>query len=262
MKQIRGAFADLVRGAKLWPFYTRLGFDDIRQRYVRTAIGPLWMLINSAVWIVALAFISASLFGQDISKAFPMVAAGMYAWLLFSACLSEGSHVFLNHSWLLTTSTLPLSFHIYRHLVRIALTFTHYIPILLGVLLLCGVVPTWRTLMLVPALLNYLILALWLGVILGILALRFRDVPHAVTTVASVLPMVSPIAWSRDLLKQHYWLADFNPVYHYIEIFRSAALSQPIPATSWLATLAINLVGLIAAGVLFSQKRMRLALWV
>lgn len=259
---VAGALGDLRRGIKLWPFYSRLGLDDIRQRYVRTAIGPFWMIINSSVWILVLAMISASLFKQDLSKTFPFVAAGMYGWLFISACLSESCYTFLNHSWLLTTSALPVSFHLYRHLVRISVTFLHYIPMLLCILMICGVWPSLMTLWLIPVVLSFIVLALWLGVVLGILTMRYRDVPHMVTTVASILPIVSPIAWSRDLLQQYLWLADFNPIYHFVEVLRAAALGTAVPWTSWIAVMAVNACGLCIAFVLYVKQRTRLVMWV
>lgn len=259
---IRGAVGDLARGLALWPFFGRLGVDDIRQRYVRTALGPFWMILSSAVWIFVMAVMAAGLFGQDLSKTFPFVAAGLYAWIFISIALAEGCHVFLAQQSLLTTLPLPASFFLFRYLTRVAISMLHYIPILLVILVACAVAPSWSWAGMAPALLAFLALAFWLGLVLGILSLRYRDVPHLVGTVSAALPIVSPIAWDKEFLKAHHWLADLNPVYHFVEIFRAPALGQPPPVTSWLVVVLLNIAGIAIGLCAFARHRTKLALWV
>jgi ABC-type polysaccharide/polyol phosphate export permease len=155
-----------------------------------------------------------------------------------------------------------VSFHMYRHLVRVSITFLHYMPIMLGVLALGGIYPSGSLLVLVPVMAMYLALATWTGTLVGILTLHVRDTPHLLGTVIPLIPIVSPLMWSRDMLKQHQWVADFNPVYHYVEILRSAALHAPLPWTSWVAVGGINATGLVFAFVVYRQTRGRLGLLI
>lgn len=258
---ISGAIDDLRRGLGLWPFFGRLGLDDIRQRYARTALGPFWMILSSSLWIFVMAMVTASLFGQDLSVAFPFVAAGMYAWLFISVGLSDGCTVFIAQQWLLVSHTLPISFHLFRYLVRATITILHYIPILLLILIVCGRWPSAEMLWSVPALAMFIVLSAWLGAVLGVISMRYRDVPHIVTTVSSALPIVSPIAWDKELLKSSHWLADLNPIYHFVEIFRAPLLGKGVPTVSWMVVIAINALGVALGLFLFARSRTRLAMW-
>lgn len=258
----RAVWTDLHRGARLWPFWMRLGVDDIRARYARTSLGPLWLVIKSGTWIFIMALINSALFGQPMGSAAPYVAAGMCSWLILATILIESCDVFLYHGWLLTASSLPTSFHLYRHLVRVSVTFLHYMPIMLGVLALRGIYPSLSLVALVPVMAMYLALAVWTGTLMGILTLYVRDTPHLLGTVIPLIPIVSPLMWSRDMLKQHQWVADLNPVYHYVEILRSAALHAPAPWTSWETVVCINGVGLLAAFWVYRYTRGRLGLLI
>jgi ABC-type polysaccharide/polyol phosphate export permease len=258
----RAVWTDLRRGAHLWPFWLRLGFDDIRARYARTALGPLWLLIKSGTWIFVMSLINSALFGQSMGSAAPYVAAGMCSWLILASILTESCDVFLYHGCLLTASSLPASFHLYRHLVRVSITFVQYMPIMLGVLAIRGIYPSVSLLGLVPVMVMYLALAVWTGTLMGIFTLYVRDTPHLLHTVIPLIPIVSPLMWSRDMLKQHQWVADLNPVYHYVEILRSVALHAPLPWSSWVTVAGVNTGGLVVAFVVYRRTRGRLGLLI
>ncbi len=259
---LAGAIDDFRRGLALWPFFGRLGIDDIRQRYVRTALGPFWMIISSAMRILVMAMLTARLFGQDLSKTFPFVAGGMYAWLFIASPMSEATGVYISQQWQLNSLTLPTSFQIWRYMVRVCITILHYLPVLAVILVISGVHLSWHMLWSLPALLAFVVMALWLGTVLGPLSMRYRDIPHIVTTIMSAIPIISPIAWDRDFLKSHHWIADLNPVYHFVEIFRGPLLGKPIAVESWLVVIAINLGGLALAMMVFAKSRTKLAMWI
>ena len=42
---------DLLSGVRAWPLWTMLGWNDIRQRYRRSVLGPFWITISVAVFI-------------------------------------------------------------------------------------------------------------------------------------------------------------------------------------------------------------------
>lgn len=252
---------DLIAGLKLWPYYCRLGYDDISQRYVRTALGPFWMIITSGVWIFMMALVSAGLFKQRLVDAFPFVATGMYAWIFMNTCFAEATHAILGQSWLLTAAALPRSFHIWRTVVRMTIIILHYVPVLLAILVFCQKWPTVHYLVLIPSLVCFIWLGLWLSLLLGPLALRFRDLPHVVTTLCAAVPLLSPIVWPKEALNGYSWIADVNPVFHFIELIRAPLLGAWPTAANWGIVTVVNIVGLICGYATFVSTKSRLALW-
>jgi ABC-type polysaccharide/polyol phosphate export permease len=45
-----------------WQLWSMLGWNDIHQRYRRSALGPFWITISMAIFIVLLGFIYSKLF--------------------------------------------------------------------------------------------------------------------------------------------------------------------------------------------------------
>ena len=71
-----------------------LGWQDIRQRYRRSVIGPFWLTISTGVMIAAMGFLYARIFGQDVSTYLPYLAVGLVVWGTISTIVTESCTAF------------------------------------------------------------------------------------------------------------------------------------------------------------------------
>src|SRR3712207_1863016 len=108
-RDFRSAFRDLGRGWEHRELWLQLGWQDIRQRYRRSVLGPIWITISMAVTAIALGILYSALFGLELAPLLPPVLVGMLVWGFISGCISEGSEVFVTHSGLITHLTAPIS---------------------------------------------------------------------------------------------------------------------------------------------------------
>ena len=46
--RLERAVRDLIDGTRAYPIWGRLGWQDIRQRYRRSLLGPFWITISAA----------------------------------------------------------------------------------------------------------------------------------------------------------------------------------------------------------------------
>src|SRR6185312_8815630 len=60
--QGRRALADLAKGLSSWNVWGSLGWDDIRQKYARSVLGPFWLTLSMGVMVLSLGLIYGSLF--------------------------------------------------------------------------------------------------------------------------------------------------------------------------------------------------------
>src|SRR6266850_1136109 len=70
-----------LRHPELWVL---LGWQDIKQRYRRSMLGPLWLTISTAVMVIALGYVYAAIFRQSLNDYFPYLAAGLVIWSFIS----------------------------------------------------------------------------------------------------------------------------------------------------------------------------------
>src|SRR5206468_736045 len=76
---LSAAWCDVVRSARLWHIWTRLGVQDVRLRFRRSAIGVWWIFVNLAVLILSIGLIYANLLGQNTRDFIPHLTMGLIA---------------------------------------------------------------------------------------------------------------------------------------------------------------------------------------
>src|ERR1700691_5917329 len=107
---------DLIESGRLSGLWLTLGWHDIKQRYRRSVIGPFWITIATLVFVVIMTFLYSALFNESFTAFMPFAAAGLVAWGLISACLTEGTRVFIDQSAAIKQLPLPLPVHVLRML--------------------------------------------------------------------------------------------------------------------------------------------------
>src|SRR6187401_2557632 len=72
-----------------------LAWQDIRQRYRRSILGPFWITIGNAVMIGTIGIVFGRLFGANIAEFLPPVAVGLTLWTFISSSILEGCTSFV-----------------------------------------------------------------------------------------------------------------------------------------------------------------------
>ncbi len=258
------AFRDLGNGWKQRPLWGYLGWQDIKQRYRRSVLGPLWISISMGVIATAMGILYGTLFGEDIATFLPYVATGLLIWNFINGCILEGSEVFIANEGLIRFLPAPLTLHVYRLVWRQTLFFLHNVVIWLLLVIIFPQPLDWSVLLALPAFVLLVVNGAWITVVSGILATRFRDIPPIIASVTQLLFFMTPIVWSYERLKSNplAGYVELNPVMHFVEILRQPLLGQQIVWRHWYVVLAITVVGCSAALVCLRNYRSRVAYWV
>jgi ABC-2 type transport system permease protein len=264
----RKAFADLGQGWVQRPLWGYLGWQDIKQRYRRSVLGPLWISISMGVIATAMGILYGALFSEDISTFLPYVATGLLIWNFISGSILEGSEVFIANEGLIKFLPAPLSLHVYRLVWRQTLFFLHNM-VIWALLMIIFPQPLGLSLLLaVPAFALLVVNGAWISVLSGIIATRFRDIPPIIASLTQLLFFMTPIVWQYDTLLRNpavagrARIAEINPVLHYVEILRQPLLGKPIVWHHWYVVIGITVVGVFAALVCLRNYRSRVAYWV
>jgi ABC-2 type transport system permease protein len=260
------AFDDLGHGWRQRQLWGYLGWQDIKQRYRRSVLGPLWISISMGVIATAMGLLYGVLFGQPIATFLPYVATGLLIWNFVSGCILEGSEVFIANEGLIKFLPAPLSLHVYRLVWRQTLFFLHNLVIWALLIVIFPQPLSWSVLLAVPAFAVLVLNGVWIAILAGIIATRFRDIPPIVASLTQLLFFMTPIVWSYEILKENLderaRLAELNPVLHFVEILRQPLLGQAIVWRHWCVVGAITVAGWSAALIFLRNYRSRVAYWV
>ena len=263
---LKAAWNDFWGGIKLYPIWSMLAWQDIRQRYRRSVIGPFWLTISTAVMVGALGVLYAGLLHLDLSTYLPFLAIGLIVWGFISSVLSDACTVFISVEGLMKQLRLPLTVYVCRMVWRNLIIFAHSV-IVIVLIMIWADLPFNSNIYLIPfAILFYCLMAMSLGLLLGISCTRFRDLAPLVANLIQLVFFVSPIMWSPKILtgksENLAWVADLNPVYYFIEIIRAPLMNEAFPSDSWLIVIiSTALVWLLAMWVLV-KFRHRVAYWL
>jgi ABC-2 type transport system permease protein len=264
----RRAIGDLVEGWRQRQLWGHLGWQDIKQRYRRSVLGPIWITVSMAVTAVALGVLYAGLFGNDLSVQLPYILVGFIVWAFISGCISEGSEVFIANEGLIKQLPAPLSVHVYRLVWRQMLFFAHNLIVYAVMLVVFPQPLGWASLTVFPALVLLAVNGAWVALLLGIITTRFRDIAPIIQSIVQLLFFLTPIVWIYDDLVKNAAVAgrarlvEFNPLLHFLEIIRQPMLGQPQHLRHWVIVLVITVVGWALTLVALRRYRSRVAYWV
>jgi ABC-2 type transport system permease protein len=270
----RGAWAaaraDLVGGWRQRELWGHLGWQDIRQRYRRSVLGPIWITISMAVTAIALGVLYAGLFGNPLDKQLPYILVGFIVWAFISGCILEGADVFIANEGLIKHLPAPVSVHVYRLVWRQTLLFAHNLIVYAVMLVVFPQTLHWSSLMAFPAFALLAVNGAWVALLFGMASARFRDLNPIIGSLVQLTFFLTPVVWIYDDLlnspnpttAERARIAELNPFLHFIEIIRRPMLGESLVWHSWVIVLVITVVGWVVTLWALRRYRSRVSYWV
>src|SRR4051812_11315803 len=105
--QLKMALDDIRQGIARVDVWFTLGWQDIRQRFRRSILGPFWLTLSTGIMLVALGFVYATIFKMELREYFPFLAAGIVTWTLVFNLVAEGCQTFIVSEPMIKQIRLP-----------------------------------------------------------------------------------------------------------------------------------------------------------
>jgi len=254
---------DIRESIRLWRLWTHLGWGDILKQYRRSFLGPIWLTLNSMIFIVVFSLIGAQLFSLPLGTYLSYFCLGHVYFSFFSSTINEGCQTYIASEAFLKQAPYPKMVFVFRVMWRNLLMLAHSAPIVLGVL--------WWTGLLWKVQLGWWVLGVALMVtaatlavaLLGALAARFRDVSMIVQSLMQIALFVTPVMWQAEQLTERAQLVvRWNPLAAFLELLRAPLLGRaPSSAALVMATAVITLLAVIYA-LAYVRVRRRIVYWL
>ena len=255
-------FQDLYQSILSSPKWLYLGFVDIQLRYKRSIIGPWWVTISTGIMVGTLGYLWSKIFGSAIQSYMPFFAIGYVIWAWMSSQILDASLGFSQFEAMIRQINQPFHIYILRLMVRQNLILLHNFVIVLIVLLFVGKGLTLLGLLAIPAIILVQLIIFFLSVIIAVFCTRFRDMVQVVASFVQIVFFLSPILWEPGALKGKAYVAEFNPIYHWLEIIRAPLLGIFPSQVSWLWSLGSVLVAALISFFYLGRYRSRIAYWI
>lgn len=258
----RLAFADIADGIRQYPVWSALAWQDIRQRYRRSVLGPLWITLTMMATIAGMGPLYAALLKIDARDFIPYLSLGLIAWGLISQIMLEGCLTFTAADNMIHSVRLPMSMYVFRMIFRNVIIFFHNVLAYVPFAIYLGIQPNWLWLMALPGVVIVVVAGVPVALILGIFCARFRDMQQIVASVVQLTFFVTPILWKPELLGSRMFIAKFNPLYLFIEVVRAPVYGYLPGAKVYLGVAVVTVAMYALAIPLLIRYRRRIAFWV
>ncbi|WP_291413066.1 ABC transporter permease [Actinophytocola sp.] len=281
------AFEDITQGLRQRELWGHLGWQDIKQRYRRSVIGPLWITLSMAITALGLGLLYSQLFHAQIQTFLPYITVGFIVWNFMNGCLTEGTDTFIRNEGLIKHLPAPLTVYALRTVWRLTLMFGHNLLVYVVVVAIFwsdlttpgytispggtaqpGI--SWTILLAIPAFALLAVNGGWVAILFGIISTRYRDIPPVVESLTQLLFFMTPIVWSTDILTANFggeggWrvlVAELNPLYHYIQLLRAPLIGNTQSWHHWAVVGGFTVVGWSLAFLAMRNYRARISYWV
>jgi ABC-type polysaccharide/polyol phosphate export permease len=242
-----------------------LGWQDIRQSYRRSAIGPFWLTIGMAVQIVTMGLVFGLIFKTDLPEYLPFLAVSIIFWGLISSAINDGCATFTSSEAMIKQLNLPLYLYVVRTVWRNLVSAGHNLLILPLALIFFWRFPGWTLIGLIPGLVVLVMNISWVVWFLGMVSARFRDMPPIIASIMTIAFYVTPVMWYPKLIENNalaHLLLGLNPIYHWLQVVRLPILGHWPTWENWGLALLSAGIGWTVTAAAHRRYRTMIAYWV
>ena len=237
-----------------------LVWRDIKVLYAQTILGFSWAILQPLIQILIFTIVFGKV-AKVSTEGIPYILFSTVAiipWTYMSQVMTQSSQSLVQEQNMLGKIYFPrLIFPITPVLARLV-DFVVSILIVLAVILYYRVLPTWN-LVLFPLLVVLMMsVGAGVGMWLSAMAIRFRDVKHAMPFVVRMLIYSAPIVYSASSIPETYRiLYSLNPIVAVIEGFRACLLGTPVP-WKYICPGIVTAVLLLVSGAFYFKRMERI----
>jgi len=239
-----------------------MAMQDTKLRYRRSIIGPWWVAISTGAMVLMLGFLWSHIFNQAIDTYLPYFAIGFVVWGWMSSQVLDSASGYFQFQGTIKQIKLPFPIFNLRCNLRQGIILLHNSLIIALVLLLVGHGLSFLSLIAIPNLLLIQFNLTLLSIVIAIFCSRYQDMTQVVNVVTQIVFFFTPILWQIDSIKNKAYLAEWNPIYHWIELIRAPLLGV-LPTLSDYLWSIFSLIGLaFLATYYLGRYRSRIAFWL
>jgi len=225
-----------------------LALNDLRFRYSRSFIGPLWIALQMAVFVVMLGVVLAEVHGAPVRSFMPFFAVSLMFWTFLNTSINESMESLHGGADLIKDRGVRPIVPVLQAVLRNLLIALHCLPVPVAVILVFGAASPMGLLMALPGVLLFILFTALVSISVAGLGVRFRDLRRIVETAMMLGFLATPILWQPGVLRGKGSLVlALNPFAHLFAVWRDPLLEGHWPAASFVVVVGMVVIAGIAA---------------
>ncbi|MBI3769313.1 MAG: ABC transporter permease [Deltaproteobacteria bacterium] len=234
---------------------------DLRGRYVGSALGLVWSVVNPLAQLAIFTFVFSTVLSVRFEPSdVPFVlylAAALFPWLAFQESVLRSATCLVDNSVLVKRVVFPIEVLPVQIAISALVHQLIALALLLVLMVILGVPPQASVLALPPLLVVQLLLTVGIGWAVAALHVYFRDTAQVLGVVFPMWFYLTPIIYPYRLVPEALRpVLALNPLTALVEAYRDVLLHGVVPLGVRELWLAIVSVAVFAAGAaIFTRAR-------
>ena len=234
---------------------------EFQSKYRNSLLGAAWNIINPLAMIVVYTVIFAQVMraklpGVDSTFAYSIyLCAGVLTWGLFVEVVGRGQTMFIDNANLLKKISFPRITLPIVVVLNAMLNFAIVFGLFMAFLVISGNFPGWVVLAALPVLALQIMLAVGLGMVLGVLNVFFRDVGQFFSIFLQFWFWLTPVFYPASILPESITpFIHMNPMTSVIGAYQAIFANQQWPDWPQLWPTAVLAAFLCLLGLHLFKK--------
>lgn len=233
---------------------------DFKLKYRRSVLGVVWSVLNPLLMMLVMSFVFSFFLRYSEIQHYPLyLILGNITWTVFADSTNFGVTSILGAASLLKKVKVNKAVFPLEKVLFALVNFGFSLVAVLIVMVWEGVAPTPCLILLPVCVLLLAIFCMGMAMLLGTMAVFFRDVIHLWGVVLMAWMYATPIFWPQTMIADVPFvivrkLMYLNPMYNYINFMRNIFIDGVVPGWKTLALCALWAAVSLALGALVFRK--------
>lgn len=233
---------------------------DFKRKYRRSVLGIAWSVLNPLMMMIVMSVVFSFVFRADIENYPLYLILGNITFSFMSESTSQALMSFIDATPLLKKVRVSRFVFPVQKVLFALVNFTFSLVAVALVMLWFRVVPTWHIIWLPVCLFLLVLFCSGIGLIVGSLAVFFRDVVHLWSVILTAWTYLTPIFWVPTQLAANgapTWvmsIVELNPMYGFVTFMRDIFLWNQNPSMQTLGLCVFWAVIMLGIGILVFRK--------
>ncbi len=242
---------------------------NIKNQYRRSVLGILWTILNPLLNMIVLSLVFSQILGRDLEGVdYPLyvLTGHMVFNIMRNATVSALPSLVDNYDLLTKTR---ISFYVFpaSHVASSLVNFGFSLIAMIAVMLVRmpqGVQFYWTIFMILPFIPAIMLFSMGIAFVLSALYVHFRDIKHIYNVVLLMWMYMTPIFYAINRLSpQVQMIIRFNPMYRYLDYFRTAVLFGQVPSLkAHLICYGMGILSFVVGAAIFRLTKKKVILHI
>ena len=248
--------SDTLHSVRVWRVWLFLGLQDIKTRFRRSVVGPVWIFLNMFLFVAGAGVLYGVMINQPMREFLPFLTAGFSLWGFIATSLVEAAFAFVNAEGYIKQFCYPKQIYLMRVLVSASIVLLFCLATVIPVQLFFNNLSVVGWLFALPGLAILLLAGLGHIAVAAYLGVRFRDFPHAAGGLLQVAFFVTPVMFPAKVLADRglSFVYAFNPFYYVLELVRQPILTGDLPSLQMYLVAALYVFLLWTAAAVIARS--------